>query len=150
MSAPTASRRLALFSSDAHGHAHAAAEAKHNDAHHAGASAHGDHHHDHHHDHHGHHEEHHHEEHHHAPEFVKDPNVLYLSREEVARHSTENDCWIIVRGKVYDVSNYLPFHPGRKAILTNAGHDSTALFEGACALARSLLVCARSRSMSVC
>ena len=29
------------------------------------------------------------------------------SRSEVARHSTRDDCWIIIGGKVYDVTNWL-------------------------------------------
>jgi len=30
-----------------------------------------------------------------------------ISPEEVKLHNTERDCWIIVHGKVYDVTKYL-------------------------------------------
>eukprot|EP00752_Nemacystus_decipiens_P010473 g9331.t1 len=49
---------------------------------------------------------------------------------EVARHSSEDDVWIIVDGKVYDVTSYLGQHPGGDAMLRNAGGDSTEGMHG--------------------
>jgi cytochrome b involved in lipid metabolism len=37
--------------------------------------------------------------------------------EEVAKHRTANDAWTIVKGKVYDVTNYLSTHPGGESLL---------------------------------
>ncbi len=49
---------------------------------------------------------------------------------EVTRHNTKNDCWVIIHGKVYDVSDFLPEHPGgQKIILRFAGKDATKKFE---------------------
>jgi predicted heme/steroid binding protein len=62
-------------------------------------------------------------------DFEEGPGIE-LTREEVARHNHRGDCWIIIHGKVYNVTQWIPYHPGRDAILQNAGHDSTALFEG--------------------
>lgn len=48
------------------------------------------------------------------------------SLEEVAKHNTENDCWVIVNGQVLDATKFLPDHPGgKKAILLYAGRDAT-------------------------
>ena len=49
--------------------------------------------------------------------------------EEVAKHNKKDDCWVIVDGKVLDVTAFLPDHPGgEKAILLYAGRDATEEF----------------------
>ena len=41
-------------------------------------------------------------------------------------HGTADDCWIINRGYVYDVTNFLLQHPGgANLILSHAGGDVT-------------------------
>jgi len=52
-----------------------------------------------------------------------------FSLKEVSCHSTPADCWIVVRGKVYDVSRWVPHHPGGPLIYVAAGKDCTQLFE---------------------
>lgn len=60
---------------------------------------------------------------------VAEPAPLYAAA-EIARHATEGDCWIILRGKVYDVTSYLPEHPGGKEVLAAyCGRDGTNAFE---------------------
>lgn len=49
---------------------------------------------------------------------------------EVKKHNNKDDCWVIVHGKVYDVTEFLPSHPGgQKVILKFAGKDATKRFE---------------------
>ncbi|KAL3468091.1 FMN-dependent dehydrogenase-domain-containing protein [Aspergillus heterothallicus] len=49
---------------------------------------------------------------------------------DIASHKTESDCWIAIHGIVYDVTKFLPSHPGGQAIiLKHAGTDATAAFE---------------------
>ncbi len=50
--------------------------------------------------------------------------------EEVAKHTSRDSCWLVVRGKVYDVTRFIPDHPGSaNAILKHAGTDSTEDFD---------------------
>ncbi|CAL8469968.1 g9510 [Coccomyxa elongata] len=53
-----------------------------------------------------------------------------FTKAEVAAHNSQKDCWIVVKGKVYDVSSYVQEHPGGLAILKNAGGDATEGFHG--------------------
>jgi cytochrome b involved in lipid metabolism len=65
-----------------------------------------------------------------------------LTASEVSLHSSEASCWMIVRGKVYDVTAYIPMHPGgRQRILNYCGKDGGAAFDAAghSSFARNLL-----------
>lgn len=53
-----------------------------------------------------------------------------LGREEVARHATASDCWVIVHNEVLDVTNFLEEHPGgKRVILSRAGSDATQAYD---------------------
>ncbi|CAK7234398.1 hypothetical protein SBRCBS47491_008934 [Sporothrix bragantina] len=53
-----------------------------------------------------------------------------LSAKEISQHSDRQSCWVIVRGNVFDVTEFLPEHPGgEKIILKYAGRDATAAFD---------------------
>ena len=39
-----------------------------------------------------------------------DDNKVSVS--EVAKHANPDDCWIVVNGKVYDLTKFAPDHPG--------------------------------------
>merc|ERR1712019_154920 len=52
-----------------------------------------------------------------------------LTMAEVAKHTTKNDCWVVVSGQVLNVTKFLGEHPGGElAILTFAGKDATEEF----------------------
>ncbi|CAM9921658.1 unnamed protein product, partial [Discosporangium mesarthrocarpum] len=52
---------------------------------------------------------------------------VQIPLEEVARHSTPDDAWMVFRNKVYDVSGWHE-HPGGNVIFTHAGDDFTDIF----------------------
>ncbi|KAJ7126375.1 FMN-dependent dehydrogenase-domain-containing protein [Mycena crocata] len=54
----------------------------------------------------------------------------FISGKTVAQHNNRESCWIIVHGKVYDVTEFLDEHPGgSKIILKYAGKDATQEYE---------------------
>jgi fatty acid desaturase/cytochrome b involved in lipid metabolism len=50
--------------------------------------------------------------------------------EDVSLHSKPNDCWLVIKDKVYDVSRFAEQHPGGSVIYTHAGRDATDIFAG--------------------
>jgi len=59
----------------------------------------------------------------------KDLAKKVFSMEEVEKHNTEHDVWIVVNDKVYDCTEYLELHPGGiDSILINGGADATEDF----------------------
>jgi cytochrome b involved in lipid metabolism len=50
-----------------------------------------------------------------------------ITLDEVKAHAAHGDCWIIVRGKVYDVSKFMEKHPGGADLLldNSSGKDAT-------------------------
>ncbi len=40
------------------------------------------------------------------------PSSATVSRAELAKHNTQADCWIAYKTTVYDITNWLPRHPG--------------------------------------
>ena len=53
-----------------------------------------------------------------------------LTGADVAEHNSKDSCWVIVHGKAYDVTEFMPEHPGGpKIILKYAGKDATEEYE---------------------
>ena len=52
-----------------------------------------------------------------------------VSKEELAKHHTLEDCWVSLHGHVFNMTAYLNYHPGGKPeLMRAAGGDATPLF----------------------
>jgi len=60
---------------------------------------------------------------------VENPNEFGYTLAEIANHSSEDDCWTVYEGRVYDVTEYAKVHPGGKKIFLGKGKDCTELFK---------------------
>lgn len=40
------------------------------------------------------------------------------SAEDVAKHASPKDCWVVIKNKVYDLTAYIPKHPAPEAAIT--------------------------------
>ena len=56
---------------------------------------------------------------------------LPLTLDEVKKHNSAGDCWSIIDGNVYDLTNWVESHPGGKERITAiCGKDGTSSFLG--------------------
>jgi cytochrome b involved in lipid metabolism len=62
--------------------------------------------------------------------FADEASLPFYTAADVAKHATKDDLWVIIDGKVYDLTRYVDPHPGGEGILNHAGGDSTEGFHG--------------------
>uniref|UniRef100_A0A452V258 Cytochrome b5 reductase 4 n=1 Tax=Ursus maritimus TaxID=29073 RepID=A0A452V258_URSMA len=56
--------------------------------------------------------------------------LIEVTEEELKKHTKKDDCWICIRGLVYNVSPYMEYHPGGEdELMKAAGSDGTDLFD---------------------
>eukprot|EP00793_Prasinoderma_coloniale_P000441 PRCOL_00005426-RA len=48
---------------------------------------------------------------------------------ECEKHSTPDDCWLVIDGAAYDVTSFIDKHPGGAMIYVRAGRDCTQIFD---------------------
>lgn len=64
-----------------------------------------------------------------APPTVS-PQSRRFTAAEVAQHRTPDDLWMVIRGVVYDCTQFQRFHPGGEQLLMEcAGRDATAVYD---------------------
>ncbi|KAL8837171.1 MAG: hypothetical protein Q9170_002632 [Blastenia crenularia] len=64
----------------------------------------------------------------HEPEKLS--KLQKLDGNEVAKHKNDSDCWVIIHGKAYDVTEFKEKHPGGKEIILEwAGQDATEPYD---------------------
>lgn len=64
-------------------------------------------------------------------------NTAKYTAADVAKHNSQGDCWTIVNGSVYDITDFTSKHPGGKEILQACGKDATEIFNGMSSSVRS-------------
>ncbi|XP_063735863.1 cytochrome b5 reductase 4 isoform X2 [Eleginops maclovinus] len=56
--------------------------------------------------------------------------LIEVTKEELQKHNTRDDCWTCIRGMVYNVTPYMDYHPGgEEELMKAAGMDGTDLFD---------------------
>ncbi|CAD7013647.1 cytochrome b5 [Ceratitis capitata] len=56
--------------------------------------------------------------------------IKVFTREEVSKHNTNKNTWLIIHNNVYDVSEFLNEHPGGEEVLIEqGGKEATESFE---------------------
>ena len=49
-----------------------------------------------------------------------------MSHPQVEKHSTKDDCWMSIHGKVYDVTKFLEEHPGGEEVMLEVAGETPA------------------------
>lgn len=52
-----------------------------------------------------------------------------LNIAEIAKHNKQTDCWMLINGKVYNITSYFGSHPGGNATMSaTCGTDATSAY----------------------
>ncbi|KAK8778069.1 hypothetical protein V5799_020590 [Amblyomma americanum] len=64
---------------------------------------------------------------------------LEVTYEELLKHNKKDDAWICLKGRVYNVTPYMEYHPGGvDELLRGVGKDATDLFNQTCIMRRGV------------
>lgn len=55
-------------------------------------------------------------------------NTTAYTLEDIASHNSASDCWTAVNGKIYNITAYIPSHPGGEEIVRICGRDGSNMF----------------------
>lgn len=54
---------------------------------------------------------------------------LVLNMEEIGKHNKQTDCWLLINGKVYNITSYFGSHPGGNSTMSaTCGTDATLAY----------------------
>jgi len=56
-------------------------------------------------------------------------DITTFSMDEVNKHNSKNNCWMVIDGKVYDATNYIASGQHKPIITQGCGVDATVMFE---------------------
>ena len=55
-------------------------------------------------------------------------NPKYYTLEEVAQHNSELDAWSVIDGKIFNLTPFIPMHPGGEKIVKSFGLDVSEMW----------------------
>lgn len=56
-------------------------------------------------------------------------SVSAFSMSEISKHNNKNDCWLLIDGKVYDITDFFGSHPGGNGVMeATCGTDATVAY----------------------
>ncbi len=59
------------------------------------------------------------------------PTTSGIAMTEIAKHNSRTNCWSAVNGNVYDLTSWIPNHPGgERQILSMCGIDGSVAYNG--------------------
>jgi hypothetical protein len=58
----------------------------------------------------------------------KQKKLKRITMDEVKKHNTKDDAWIVIDKKVYNITSWISKHPGGMVIMKGVGKDATNLF----------------------
>ncbi|KAM9302019.1 cytochrome b5 type B [Gastrophryne carolinensis] len=65
-----------------------------------------------------------------SEEASQDTPVTHYTLEEVNKRNSAKELWLVIHGKVYDITRFVEEHPGGEEVLfEQAGSDATESFE---------------------
>lgn len=60
---------------------------------------------------------------------VNPSGTLSLNMQEITKHNKQSDCWMLINGKVYNITSYFGSHPGgNSAMAATCGTDATVAY----------------------
>ncbi len=55
--------------------------------------------------------------------------TLILDMSEISKHNKQSDCWLLINGKVYNITSYFGSHPGGNSTMSaTCGKDATSAY----------------------
>ncbi|MDO8523112.1 MAG: cytochrome b5-like heme/steroid binding domain-containing protein [bacterium] len=66
-----------------------------------------------------------------TPTFISTPTPSGITLSQIALHNSRSSCWSAINGNVYDLTSWIPYHPGgENTILSICGKNGSGAYNG--------------------
>lgn len=62
-------------------------------------------------------------------ETINGGGIKGYNMKEIKKHNSKKDAWMVIKGNVYDITEWIDKHPGGDIIMKGVGKDATQLFK---------------------